>query len=97
LITPPYPEYTGGLAGVYASAMQVLKRAFGDIAVTDNTYVWNDSALRQYSSLSKLVEEAALSRIYGGIHYRFTQVVTVEWGKKLGDEIADINLTPSKY
>jgi hypothetical protein len=97
LVNPPYPDFPSGLAGIYTPVLQVLKREFGDIAVTDNTYVWNGSAPRQYASISKLVEEAAISRLYGGIHYRFTQVATVEISKKLGDEIADIHLVASKY
>ena len=97
LITPPYPDYTSGLAGVYTPVMQVLTREFGDIPVTDNTYVWKGSAPRQYASFTELAEEAAISRVYGGIHYRFTQDLTLEIGKKLGNEIANINLVSPKY
>jgi hypothetical protein len=97
LITPPYPEYPSGLAGVYTPFMQVLTRAFGDVPVTDNTYTLNGVAPRHYATFTKLSEEAAVSRIYAGIHYRFTQNITLEIGKKFGDEIADINLIPSKY
>jgi hypothetical protein len=97
LITPPYPEYPSGLAGVYTPFMRILTRTFGDIPVTDNTYIWNGSAPRQYASFTKLSEEAAISRLYGGIHYLFTQNITLEMAKKFGDEIADIDLIPSKY
>jgi hypothetical protein len=97
LITPPYPEFPSGLAGVYTPAMRVLTRAFGDIPVTDNTYVWNGSAPRQYASFTKLAQEAAISRLYGGIHYRFTQNITLEIGQKFGDEIANINLVSPKH
>ncbi|HTE28029.1 vanadium-dependent haloperoxidase [Flavitalea sp.] len=96
LITPAYPDYPSGLAGIYTPIMRVLTREFGDIPVTDKTYVWNGSAARHYASFTKLAEEAAISRLYGGIHYRWTQNYTLEIGKKFGDEIADINLTPSK-
>ena len=90
--SPPYPEYPSGLAGLYTPFMQVLIRAFGDIPVTDNTYVWRGDAPREYPSITKLVEEAATSRIYAGIHYRFTQNATIEMGKQLGDHISQINL-----
>jgi hypothetical protein len=72
--------------------MQVLIREFGDIPVTDNTYGWRGSAPRQYASISHLLEEAAFSRIYAGIHYRFTQIVSMKFGRELGNKIADINL-----
>ncbi len=94
LIAPPYPEYPSGLAGIYTPFMQVLIREFGDIPVTDNAYAWRGDAPRHYSSISELVEEAADSRVYGGIHYHFTQDITLEMGKELGDMIADIDLTP---
>ena len=97
LPTPPYPEYTSGLVSLYAPSMQVLKRTFGDIPITDNTYVFRGDAARSFDSFSKLVEEVALSRIYGGIHYRFTQNISVEFNTNFGDEVADIKLTLSKH
>jgi len=97
LPTPPYPEYTSGLVSLYAPSMQVLKRTFGDIPITDNTYVFRGDAPRSFDSFSKLVEEVALSRIYGGIHYRFTQNISVEFNTNFGDEVADIKLTLSKH
>lgn len=94
LITPPYPEYPSGLVALYTPTMQVLIREFGDIPVTDNTYGWRGVAPRQYNSITELNEEAAFSRVYAGIHYRFTQNVSVEMGRELGNKIADINLIP---
>jgi hypothetical protein len=93
LITPPYPEYPSGLAGLYTPMIQVLIREFGDVPVTDNTYDWRGTPARHYASLTKLVEEAAVSRVYGGIHYRFTQNATLVIGKELGNKIADIKLS----
>jgi hypothetical protein len=95
LPSPPYPEYPSGLVGLYGPVMQVLIREFGDIPVTDNAYVWRGSAPRQYASISELNKEAADSRIYAGIHYRFTQDITREMGKELGNQIANIDLTPN--
>jgi hypothetical protein len=97
LINPPYPEYTSGLAGFYAPFIQVLIREFGNIPVTDNTYDWKGVAPRKYGSLWQLAEEAAISRVYGGIHYRFTQNVTNQIGAAFGNKIADINLLPNRY
>jgi hypothetical protein len=97
LINPPYPEYTSGLVGFYAPFIQVLISEYGNIPVTDNVYDWRGLAARQYSSLSALLEEAAFSRVYAGIHYRFTQNATIEFGKVLGNKIADIKLISPKY
>jgi len=90
LPTPPYPDFPSGLSGVYTSNMQILIREFGNIPVTDATY----AVPRHYPSLSALIEEAAISRLYAGIHYRVTQNVTIVIGKQLGNRIADIKLGP---
>ncbi|MDB5242151.1 MAG: phosphoesterase PA-phosphatase related protein [Spirosoma sp.] len=90
LVTPPYPEYSSGLISNFGPVIQVLIRAFGDIPVTDNAYAWRGLPARQYNSLSDLLTEAAVSRVYAGIHYQFTQDISIEMGKKLGDEIAKI-------
>ncbi len=94
LPSPPYPEYPSGLAGLYGPVMQVLIREFGDIPVTDNAYAWRGDEPRQYASISELNEEAAMSRVYAGIHYEFTMDHTLQMGRELGDYIAGIDLTP---
>jgi hypothetical protein len=97
LPSPPYPEYPSGLVGIYGPVMQVLIREFGDIPVTDNAYTWRGDSPRMYASISELNKEAANSRVYAGIHYQFTQDLSREIGKKLGDYIANIDLTPKQY
>ena len=92
LTTPPYPEYPSGLMGVYAPVFQVLIREVGNISFTDDTYAWRGLPVRHYTSLSKMAEEAALSRVYAGLHYRFTQYKSLEMGQELGNVIADIDL-----
>ena len=92
LPTPPYPDYLSGLVSIYSSSMQVLIREYGDIPVTDKAYVWRGSGTREFDSISDLVQEAGFSRVLAGIHYQFTQDVTIEEARKLGDKIADLDL-----
>jgi hypothetical protein len=92
LPSPPYPEYLSGLVGVYAPAMQVMKREFGDIPITDNIYAFRGLPARSFPSITALVEEAAVSRVYAGIHYRFTQDATIVFGSELGNRVADLEL-----
>jgi hypothetical protein len=92
LPTPPYPDYLSGLVSIYSSSMQILIREFGDIPITDKAYVWRGSGTREYDSLSDLVEEAGFSRVLAGIHYQFTQDVTISEARKLGNKIADLDL-----
>ncbi|MEJ7739485.1 MAG: vanadium-dependent haloperoxidase [Chitinophagaceae bacterium] len=96
--TPPYPEYPSALAYVVGAVMQVLTRELGDnIPVTDNTYTFNGSAPRNYSSFTKMVEEGAISRVYAGIHYRIVVEMSLPLGRKIGDKVADIELVTGKY
>ncbi|WP_375436318.1 hypothetical protein [uncultured Hymenobacter sp.] len=94
LPSPPYPEYPSGLVGIAAPVMQVLIRECGNIPVTDNAYAWRGVAPRQYASISAMLEEAAFSRVYAGLHYPFTQVISVTMGTELGNTIADLTLLP---
>ena len=97
LPTPPYPEYSSGLVGLYGPVMQVLKNEYGDIDVTDNCYDWRGLPARHFTSISNLLDEASVSRIYAGLHYSFTQDVSIKMGQKLGDEISDLRLLSPRY
>ena len=97
LPNPPYPDYTSGLVSNYGPVVQVLIKVFGDIPFTDDTYAWRGLPARHFSSLSALLEEAALSRLYGGIHYRFTQMVSIKMGIELGNEIDKIRVVGPEY
>ena len=77
--------------------MQVLIREFGDIPFTDDVYSWRGLPARHYSSLSEMLKEASDSRIYAGIHYRFTQDISVQMGIDLGNEIAKITVVGPEY
>lgn len=97
LVNPPYPEYSSGLVGFYGPIIQVLINEFGDIPVTDDTYGWRGLPARQYSSLSQLRLEAATSRVYAGIHYRFTQLVSIDMGIELGNHIDKVRVVGPEY
>lgn len=96
LTTPPYPEYPSGLSGIYSPVFQVLIREFGDIPVVDKAYAWRGVAPKYYDNISEMDEEAATSRVYGGLHYQFTMDITREMGAKLGDQAANLSLIPNK-
>lgn len=98
LPNPPYPEYPSGFGGIFTPLMQIMIREFGDIPVTDDTYPNGPLGIRYFDSISQMIQEGATSRIYGGLHYRFTMDATVAQGRQLGNRIANLDLTPgSKY
>lgn len=75
----------------------MLIREFGDIPVTDDIYTWRGLPAREFSSLSALLEEAAVSRVYAGIHYRFTHEVSIQMSIDLGNEIAKVRVVGPEY
>ena len=52
---------------------------------------------RQFGSLSELLAEAVVSGVYAGIHYRFTQEVSIVMGIELGNEIDKIRVVGPAY
>ena len=70
LQTPPFPEYTSGHSVVSAASSVILTRLFGENFVyTDSTETEFDIPVRHFTSFSQAAAEAAISRLYGGIHY----------------------------
>jgi hypothetical protein len=71
LQTPPFPEHTSGHSGISASAATVLTKKFGDnIAFEDISDLAYIEMKRSFKSFNQAAQEASLSRVYGGIHYR---------------------------
>jgi hypothetical protein len=68
--TPPFPEYTSGHSVQSAAAAEVLTGLFGELTFTDHTHNSLGYAPRTFTSFYAFAEEAAISRLYGGIHYR---------------------------
>lgn len=89
--TPPHPEYASNHAVISSAAAQVLAARFGnDHMFTDSTYAV-EYGVRVYSSFQKYAEEAAFSRVLGGIHYQFTAISGLEQGKKVGIRVNQLD------
>ncbi|SHJ62412.1 vanadium-dependent haloperoxidase [Aquimarina spongiae] len=85
LQTPPFPEYTSGHSVVSGAASTVLTEIFGDdFAFNDDTEIPYGLPIRSFLSFNKAAEEAAISRLYGGIHYRAAIDLGLEQGRNLG-------------
>ena len=69
--TPPFPEYTSGHSVQSGAAATVLSSLFGDdYAFTDDSHADLGLPARGFASFQAAADEAAISRLYGGIHYR---------------------------
>jgi PAP2 superfamily len=88
LQTPPFPEYTSGHSTITASAASVLTSIFGEnFAFQDTSDLRYIGMQRHFNSFREAANEVSISRVYGGIHYRFSVDIGAEQGKKIGDYI----------
>jgi hypothetical protein len=86
LQTPPFPEYTSGHSVLSTVAATVLTSIFGDnFTFEDNTELQFGLPNRSFKSFIEAAKEAAMSRFYGGIHYRAAIENGMVEGKNVGD------------
>lgn len=90
LQTPPFPEYSSGHSVVSGAASVILTKLFGDnFYFEDDTELAFGLPIRSFKSFYEASSEAAISRMYGGIHYRAAIENGLEQGKRIGHFDAD--------
>lgn len=90
LQTPPFPEYTSGHSVISTAAAVTLTHLFGDnFAFVDSTEVEFGLTARRFNSFKDASEEAAISRLYGGIHYRPAIENGMIEGRSLGNFVVE--------
>lgn len=88
LITPPFPEYPSGHSTQSGAAAEVLTALFGEgYAFDDETHVDDGMEGRPYGSFWQAAEEAGISRLYGGIHFRAAIERGLAQGKCVGEQV----------
>ena len=88
LQTPPFPEYTSGHSVISGSAAVTLTSLFGEnFSFTDSTEIEFGLTSRSFKSFDEACTEAAISRMYGGIHYRPAFENGLVEGKAVGNYI----------
>jgi len=90
LQTPPFPEYTSGHSVISRAAAVTLTDLYGeDFSFTDTTEVAYGLGEREYTSFIHASEEAAISRLYGGIHYMMAIEEGVAQGQAIGEYLVN--------
>ncbi len=74
ILTPPFPSYVSGHAATSGAAAKVLSKAFPNRA----------------GEFKGLGEQAAMSRLYGGIHFRFDNDEGLKLGRKVATHVMGI-------
>ena len=86
LQTPPFPEYTSGHSVISRAAALALTDIYGEnFQFNDTSELEYGLPARKFNSFISASEEAAISRLYGGIHY----MMAIEEGVKQGQEIGE--------
>ncbi len=86
LQTPPFPEYSSGHSVVSGASATVLTDIFGDnFKFLDDTELPYGLPVRSFSSFNAAAQEAAISRMYGGIHYRAAVENGINQGIQVGN------------
>lgn len=91
LVTPAFPEYPSGHSTISRIAADVLTKMTGDWSFTDQGWGLTPASRKKFEleprsfvSFRQAADEAGLSRVYGGIHYRFS----IDAGARLGACVA---------
>ncbi|PZR00984.1 MAG: phosphoesterase PA-phosphatase [Cereibacter sphaeroides] len=82
LITPPFPEYPSGHSTQSGAAAEVLTAIFGDNFAFDDAAQADDGLpARRFNSFWEAAQDAGISRLYGGIHFRSAIEQGLEQGR----------------
>lgn len=88
LQTPPFPEYPSGHSTISAAAAKVLTHLFGEkFAYTDSSEHAFGLPVRSFPSFEAAAEEAGMSRLYGGIHFRHGVEAGLAQGRAVGAQV----------
>jgi Leucine-rich repeat (LRR) protein/membrane-associated phospholipid phosphatase len=93
LDTPNHPSYISGHSTLSGAAAEVLTRWFGE-----RSFTFSSASLpgvtRSFSSFEQAAEEAAASRVYGGIHFPFDNTDGLATGRKVGRWVLEMLRRP---
>lgn len=81
--TPQFPEYTSGHSVASRAVSTVLTDLLGELPFTDTARAVPGRPSRTFSSFHQAADMAAISRLYGGIHY----LMGIENGMTQGDQL----------
>jgi len=85
LSTPNHPEYVSGHSTFSAAAAKVLNAAFGSDYSFTTTSQSLTGVTRSFANFDAALAEAGESRIYGGIHFEFSNTAGQAIGKQVGE------------
>ncbi len=99
--TPPFPAYTSGHSGFSRGSARILELFYGTddhefCGMSPDPERWDilEGVIRCWDSFSEAAEEAGQSRIYGGIHWQYDNVDSLDLGFTIADYVFANYLQP---
>ena len=94
ITTPPYPDYTSGLAAVMGALTRSLTRVLGTHRI--DLYITSAAAgvTRHYTWAGPLNRDVIDARVWSGVHFRTADVAGNRIGKQVGDWALDHYFQP---
>ncbi len=94
IVTPPFPDYVSGHSTFSGTADSILTGLLGNnISFTTNS-LGTPGVYRSFSNFATAANEAGISRVYGGIHFGFSNVDGLATGRSVGNYVLQNLLTP---
>lgn len=86
--TPNHPEFPSGHATTSGATISMFSHVFGEnYPITLHTYDYQGFPPRSYRSFSEMVEDIAMSRVWSGLHYKYSCDKSLEQGRKIAENI----------
>jgi len=98
LEAPPHPEYVSGHGAFSGAGGKILELYFDE--QEGYSFSTTSSALpgviREFNSFAECVEEICDSRLYGGIHFRYSNDLGRDLGEQIAEYVFETKLRPLK-
>jgi hypothetical protein len=87
LNNPPFPDYASGHSTSAGAVVKILEDSFGKTLEFEDKTHEGSLINRKFSSFEQYGQETSLSRVYGGIHYKFSCDKGYASGEEIGKNI----------
>jgi len=89
LVTPAFPEYPSAHSVQSMAAATVMTALLGPVAFDDSTNLALGHPVRRFANFVAAADEAAQSRVWGGIHYPMARDGGKDQGRCIGGKVLE--------
>jgi hypothetical protein len=87
IVTPAFPTYPSAHSVQSAAAATVLTGLLGEVPFEDSTNLSLGHPVRRFATFWDASREAAMSRLYGGIHFPMDNNLGLNQGRCIGEKV----------